>query len=88
MGIQESGWDPLILVALVSCLHHNLLLTTQNRKVSNFRFKGGVFIFAVLFLVVKIAHRELGGEVACGVPEGGCLTFLVALFFFTSWLLI
>ncbi|MBP95696.1 hypothetical protein CMK18_07075 [Candidatus Poribacteria bacterium] len=58
MGIQESGWDPLILVALISCLHHNLLLTTQNRKVSNFRFKGGVFIFAFYYAsALKIACR-------------------------------
>ena len=57
MGIQESGWDPLILVALVSCLHHNLLLTTQDRKVSNFRFKGGVFIFAFYYTMPR--HSKL-----------------------------
>ena len=61
MGIQESGWDPLILVALVSYLHHNLLLTTQDRKVSNFRFKGDVFIFAFYYTSAL--------KIACGATE-------------------
>ena len=52
MGIQESGWDPLILVALAFCLHYNLLLTIQNKKSPNFRFKGGFAVFRHLNLLV------------------------------------
>ena len=63
MGIQESGADPLILVDLPSCLHHNLLLTVQNRKASNLRFKGGVFISPYYVLVAKTTHREPEGSV-------------------------
>ena len=52
MGIQESGWDPLILVALAFCFHHNLLLTIQNKKAPNFRFKGRFSVFRHLKLLV------------------------------------
>ena len=51
MGIQESGSDPLILVAVTSFLHYNLLLTGQNKKALNFRFKGLV-VFQHLKLLV------------------------------------